>query len=480
MAILVLLLPFLFVAIPPVTDLPQHLGQVILFGQAVSGQSEILAVNWFAPGNLVYVLLGATSLVFDPPLSGRIAMAILVLLWVGAIFVLAAAQKRPVESAVLGSIVVFNMSFYWGFINFMIGWPVFVLWLIYTSRPTGRRNGIILFVLSVLLYASHALWFAAAMLWLPVNALATRRPWKDMLFGAASALPVLILAVVWFPTLASSRAVAGADTAAHWYNPPWVRFSPSYLVDGIFGGIRGAMEPFAATIILLWIAAGVVTHRRHLWSLVDKRLLACALLFVLVMVLGPNKFVNTILFSKRWFPCAVLLLLLALPAPAGRPLTRLAAALSLVLVFSFGTVRAWRSYERVELSGLMTALDTLPPRQRVLGLDFVKASAYIKGRPFLQTFAYAQVFKEAGLNFSFAEHASGLVRHREPRPYDWTPGMTWAPERATAEDFGYFDYVLINGKPDVHTRLSGLDVIRPITAAGRWRLYKSLARTPIP
>ena len=67
------------------------------------------------------------------------------------------------------------------------------------------------------------------------------------------------------------------------------------------------------------------------------------------------------------------------------------------------------------MSGLKEALSAVPSTPRVLGLDFVKESAFIKGRPFLQTVAYTQALKGGEINFSFAEHASGIVAYRERR-----------------------------------------------------------------
>jgi hypothetical protein len=82
----------------------------------------------------------------------------------------------------------------------------------------------------------------------------------------------------------------------------------------------------------------------------------------------------------------------------------------------------------------------------------VQESAVIKGRPFLQTFAYAQVEHGGRLNASFAGFAPSLVVYRQRRPAPFTANLEWFAERVRPDDFAYFDYALINGGPDSHAQ----------------------------
>ncbi len=122
----------------------------------------------------------------------------------------------------------------------------------------------------------------------------------------------------------------------------------------------------------------------------------------------------------------------------------------------------------------MTAagLDNLPPSPRVLGLDLIKESETLKGRPFLQLFAYAQVFKGGELNFSFAEHYSGLVAYRTMRDVRWTPALEWSAAKVKSSDFAHFDFVLANGEERDHKTLAAFGELSPVTLSGRWRLYQ--------
>jgi hypothetical protein len=107
-----------------------------------------------------------------------------------------------------------------------------------------------------------------------------------------------------------------------------------------------------------------------------------------------------------------------------------------------------------------------------LGLDLIKESEYIKGRPFLQLVAYAQVLKGCEPNFSFAEHYSGLVAYRTRRDVRWTPGLEWFGEKVRRSDFAFFDFVLVNGEEKDHKTLSKFAELAPVTGTGNWRVYR--------
>jgi hypothetical protein len=224
--------------------------------------------------------------------------------------------------------------------------------------------------------------------------------------------------------------------------------------------------------LLGWILLAVFTNRRDLRRRIDGRLLACAAMFGGIALLAPDQYIGTLLFAVRWLPCAAICLLLGLPAPRFDRRILLTCALGLVCLGTIVTARIWYVFERTELTGLAGALRALPESQRVVGLDFVKTSAFLRGRPFLQTFAYAQAMKAAALNFSFVEHSGTVVRYRTVPPAPWTQGLEWFAERVKVEDLNWFDYALVNATPDHHAVIATDPRMRAITSDGRWRLYR--------
>jgi hypothetical protein len=108
----------------------------------------------------------------------------------------------------------------------------------------------------------------------------------------------------------------------------------------------------------------------------------------------------------------------------------------------------------------------------------MKESAVVRERPFIQVFAYAQVYRGGELNFSFADFGPSLVIYKKPRQLAWTSGLEWFPERAKKSDLLFFDFALISGDDKLHAGVAQEGTLIPQTPSGRWRLYKIRGLTP--
>lgn len=465
-------LPILITRYPPSTDLPQHLAQIRLFEEALKDPGGPYVVNWAAPGNLIYAVIFVLRTVVPPAWMARAALAFLVILWIATINLLAVARGRPMVSAIVASILVFNQSFYWGFLNYLIGVPVFILWFVLTTKSWGHRfweyyAGLV--GTSFLLYGSHALWLAAGGAWLVFIGLLKRIEAKEFILRLATLIPCGIGALLWYPRLSLARAASGLDVAPHW-SPLFDRLSS--FVDATFGGIRGPVEIIVFILLYVWCGLSVWQNRKRLGGLIDRDMLAAGGFFLPIIMIAPDKFMNTIFFGSRWIPVAMIFILLSLPAPSIRRLSAKTLALAVAAAFFLITAIAWHNYGAEDLTGFQEGLDRLPASSRVLGLDLIKESDIIKGRPFLQLFAYAQVFKGCELNFSFAEHYSGLVAYKTKRNISWTPRLDWFAAKVQRTDYTFFDYVLVNGSEADFKTLSTFRELFPMTFSGRWRLYQ--------
>jgi hypothetical protein len=466
------LVPLLFAPFPPSTDLPQHLAQVRLFDEARAAPAGPYVIQWLAPNNLIYLFLWGFWKILPAGLVARAALALILLLWVAAIHGLGALRGRDAAAAAAASLLLFNQSFGWGFLNFLIGLPAFALWFAQTAGEPRRLSWTRWAGLAgtgLLLYGSHALWFAAGGLWLVVIALVGKQPFKVLAGRLSALLPGGVISLFWYPRLSAARATAGFDVAPHW-SPLFDRLAS--VKDSVIAGLRGPVGTLAFVFVLLWAGLAVWQHRRRLAGSVDRDFLAAAAFFLALAAAGPDKFMNTIFFASRWLPAALLFLLLALPAPSFRRVPSKAVALAAAAVLFAATAAAWHRYSLTDLSGFRESLDALPGSPRVLGLDLVKESDHVPGRPFLQLFAYAQVFRGGELNFSFAEHYSGLVAYRSKREVPWTPALEWYGEKVRRTDFAFFDVVLANGEEKDHAALGGFSELEPVTGAGKWRLYR--------
>jgi hypothetical protein len=465
-------IPILLAPFPPSTDLPQHIAQVRLFQDALAHPGGLFVIQWLAPNNLIYAFLYVLWTVLPARLVAPAALMLVVLLWIAAIHRLGAWRGRSPAGAAVASLLVFNQSFYWGLLNFLVGFPVFVLWFSLATgeprRPSWKLWGALAGT-SFLLYGSHALWFSAGAIWLVVAGIIRRFPALTIFARLTALLPCGLTALLWYPSLAASRATAGFDVAPHW-SPLFDRLAS--FMDAAFGGIRGPAETVAFVFIILWAGLSVWQSRTRLREGVDRDLLAAAVFFLAIVVVAPDKYMNTIFFGSRWLPPALIFLLLALPPPSFRRPAPKTVGLGVAAAFFLVTAFAWRRYAAEDLTGFQASLDRLPLSSRVLGLDLVKESEFIKGRPFLQLVAYAQVFKGCEPNFSFAEHYSGLVAYRTRRDVRWTPGLEWSGEKVKRTDFGFFDFVLVNGEDKDHKTLSTFAELAPVTGTGKWRLYR--------
>lgn len=470
-------LPFLMVTFPPIADLPQQTAQVRLLVDAVTNPGSPYRVQWTTPNGLAYLPFGLAWAVLPPLAAGRVGMLLLALSWVLAVLALARWRERSWAAAVLASGLVFHHALYWGFASFVAGFPVFVLWLWITGRgaddrPAGRDVALHS-IGALVLYLTHALWFAAGTLWLGVQALAARGwtrpgPW---LRRASAVLPVGTLALVWFAGLRETPF----STPPLWRDLPWQRLAPQRLVEASLGGLRSPLEAVLFAVVLLWFALALWTAWRdgRLGEDTDRYLLAAGLFFLALYLALPDKYTNTILFAERWLPPALACLLLAMPPLPVRPVLRRTLAAVVLATFCLVTAAVWIEVEATELRGLEESLAALPDEPRVLGLAFDRQSPRLDGIPFLQTFAWAQVLRGGELNFSFALFPSSLVVYDPVPARPWSEGLEWYPDRVRREDFPYFTHVLVGASDaSVHRFLASAPELHPVTARGVWRLYQ--------
>jgi len=477
-SIFIILLPLLIVRFPPSADLPQHVSQVRLFLDTLKNPAGPYRILWGAPNNLVYALVGLGWVFGGPENAGRLTLIFLVALWtVGAAF-LATRGGRPPETAVLLAVLVFNHSLYWGFFNFLLGWPAFILLFALTTRKTDKlpiwKEALLYLVFSFLLLQSHALWFAVGTAWIILHSIVRKIPVKIFIARLLGLFPCIVLSVIWYPSLSSSRITAGFGTAPHWILSPFERLLPQNVLNSTFGGLFGITESVIFIGIVAWMCISFLENRKNMVNVANRDALLAAGLFFAIAWLAPDKYMNTIYFASRWLPCGIAMLLLGIPSPFNKSWLRRMISFGLTGALVLSTAFTWSRWEKEEMSGLHEALTAIPSSSRVLGLDFVKESKFIKGRPFIQIFAYSQALKGGEVNFSFAEHSSGIVAFKERRRIQWTPGLEWFAEKVRISDLARFDYALVNGKKDIHDKFVDIKNLECVTNSGRWRLYRVL------
>jgi hypothetical protein len=485
-----LLLPFLLVEIPPVTDLPQQTAQIRLLFEALEdgGQGSIqnYRVQALDPNKLGYLPLLVTWLLFPPLAAGRLAVAGIGLLWVLSIHALAYANNRSPAAAAAAALLFFNHTMYWGLLNFLLGLPLFCLfWWRIQRLPQAEVSRWRLLQLSLfllLLYSAHVLWLAAASGFLLLTALVQR--WNPRVLAArlATAAPAWALVAWWYPRFHA----AGFVSETTWGRNPLERLHPGWLLNSAFGGLTGKVEALVALALVLWLGIGVGQSwlkRSHKTvanfsrpeprNFIDRRLLATAALFLVPAFILPNVMQHTIFFASRWLPVAAVFLVLALPPPRLRPWLSTAVPTLLWASLMTATVTAWTGFEHQELDGLRPALAVTSKDSLVLGLDLVRTSEHIQGFPFYHLYAWNQALNGGELARSFANEASSLVVFSDlPRPTPWTDGLDWRARQVRRSDIPHFDFVFVHGDARTHALFLADERLEPSSPAARWRLYR--------
>ena len=474
-------IPFLVIDIPPCADLPQHLAQIRLLDEWLGLQppsammADPLAVNWLGPGNLIYLPLWVFTRVLPPVAAGSLLLYTLLLSQLAAILHCAAKWRATRAQGIWASLFIFNASLYWGFLGFLAGIPFILLWidalLSLETREVRPLRETRLLGLLLGLYVAHSIWFTVGMVLLVLFTLLSRPKWRVLLVRFFILLPGLALAGYGLPRLAVLRHSSPIETVPSWATPASDKLDPGWFVDAALGGLRSPLEAVVVLGALAWIGLGLWTNRRTLRQQLNWRLVLLPALILIGVYAGPDSAMNAIHFSTRFAPVAMMLLLLATPAP------KLGALVPKVLLAGCGvaflavTTAGWAAYSRQELSGLRPALASIAKPGAILGLDFIYESAIVQGRPFVQMFAYAQAVHGTVPSFSFARHGSALVVYTRPVLPPWTWGLEWFPKRVEASDLAYFDFVLVNATPEVHAMVSRALHLRPLTDGGRFRLY---------
>lgn len=469
-------LPWL-VTYPPLTDLPQHLAQIVSLEKVLGGHGEgLILTPWYYPNTLAYLPIYLFWQVLDPLDAGRAVLSLFLCTSVLASHALAVARSRPIPNWLIATPLVFNASLYWGFLPFLIGWPFFCLYLIVAEWPESHRKSAALMAIAVAIYFSHSLWFLmlnawVLIVWLRKRALPGLRPLLPL-------LPAWGMAAAWYPSLAEKRS-ASVDTAPHWTSLPAERLWPDALADAAFGGVYGNLEVAILLMMGLWMAAAIFQNRKTLTRDSDQPMLVAGLAMFFAYVILPDKYMNTIVFNARWLSFSLALLLIALPAPrlhrvAQRALSVVGAASFLALWLT--TCKAWIDFDREDTVGIGEVLAGIKREHLVLGLDFQRGSLNVKGLPTLHFFAYAEVLHGATLSFSFSEHYSGIVQYKGRRETGWKRGLLLEPGQARIAAVRHFDRVVMSGDDSQHDFWSQYLQLEPVGRNnGLWRLYRPRA-----
>ena len=229
--------PIWLVKLVPTQDGPVHLAQADLiarFGWGGALQEPAAAFyQWnprIEPNSAIYlVLAGLIRLTGDALLANTLFLSLYGLVWIAASFAVCRAEtERPILPVLLLLPLAFGVFIHWGFYNYALGVPLFLLFASFW-RKLRHRHDAIAFIATALflfaLYLTHLTAVVAACLLLAADGLArairtldrcgirvaARQLIIDGAWAVAAALPTLLMIVSF---LIAYRNIPGEAAAS--------------------------------------------------------------------------------------------------------------------------------------------------------------------------------------------------------------------------------------------------------------------------
>lgn len=490
-ALLILLsgLPLWAPDIPPLTDLPGHMGRYAVQLEGGAGPlSRWYAFDWHWVGNLgvdLLVQLLGPALGVEAA-TKTVVVAIPMLTAAGFLAAARAVHGRIPPTTILALPIAYNYAFNWGFVNFALSaalaFLLFAVWLSLARRGAFRFRAGAFVVLSLGLWTAHI--FGWALLCVLAFSAELVRQWDAGRRGVAwlwrSGITCLPLAMPVVPmALTFGEGGAGGQPFGHtWFN--WTlkgRWLASILRDRWEWLDKGSVAFLIGTVLAALMCWGGAQRRPQGLPLI----IAAAIMLVLFAAM-PFALLGSAYADMRLAPYALATALLAIGMPKARPGWLALAAMSFLGIRVSATTLSLMQFDQ-NYTRELAALSHIPSHARVLALvgkpcrttwavhrlDHLPSMATVRRRAFsndqwqasgaqLLTVTYAQAGAFAADPSQFVTETSCARRERMAYP------------RAIASfPRGAFDHVWVIQQPDEVAELFDLHLV---WHDGRSALYK--------
>lgn len=385
LAIAALLVPLLIPDIPPLVDLPGHIGRYHV--QTNLAQSSTLQ-QFFALQWRILPNLGVDLLVqMLAPLLGVEHAAKLIVLMIPALtgagfLLIARAIHREIPATSWFALpLAYNYAFTYGFVNYTLAIALamiaFALWLELGRRNRSRLRALIFWFLAPLIWLSHINGWAVLLILVAGSALADqvamrRGPVASVWHAGLTALP---LSLPVFITLFWGGGGGGGATYG-WFDLAAInQWMARLLCD--------RWEWFdIASVVLLCVVAALPTLSRSRFAY-DARIAIPAALLWLAAITLPDSLMGSAHAGVRLLPYALALTVLALrPGSALRAAHRRAIAVVGLLFFGARITAQTVSFAEAGRANdaTLTALRHVEHGSRIATLVGVACDAWVPNR----------------------------------------------------------------------------------------------------
>ena len=479
---LLLVLPLWTVQYLPMVDLPQHAAQISVMkhlNDPAFGYRDIFTLKLFTP----YLLGYGLGWLLSALVSVQTALRILITVAVLAVPLTARTLNirmggRP-EWSFLAFPIALSFSYGWGFLNFLIGIPLSLIFIVlscrYAEQPT-RVRGAWLFVLSLILFWCHLVIAAFSCL---VGATIVGLRSTGLKSALTKVLPFaspVPLAFLWLLRTSATEAQVntGIVFGGHLER---IALLPSHVLGSIADTFQasGGLTYFLAGSILLCLpfltGAG---PSRKIWRWAP--LVICLALYFA----SPSRAFFTFQLYPRFAVFVVPLLLLALE-PRVQSFARDSITRKLPLVFALGwmlsTLLSYQSFAK-ETGDFDRVLDQMEPHKKVLGMVFEQQSEYRIGPVYVHFPCWYQVNRGGVSQVSFAKFFSVVARFKPGADARVKIGFEWVPQIFEWERHGgeEFDYFLVRSESDVSPLVFQDDPVALKFRSDQWWVFENLDR----
>ncbi len=481
-------IPLLWPDVPPLTDLPGHMGRYRVQLELATSPDlqQYFGFDWQVIGNLGVDLLveALAPLIGLEPAVKLIILTIPPLTVGGLLWVAYEVHGRVPPTALFAAPFAYSYPFLFGFANFALAMGLalvsFALWLRLGRLNHVRLRAAVFVPISLLLWITHAFgWGTLGVLCFSAELVRQHDHGRNIFAAGFRAglhcialLPPIVLMWLW-------RSNAAGSTA-DWFN--WTR-----KLDWLIMALRDRWEWFdvgALVVVVLVLLWSIGDWRRATWS---RNLAASFLFLTLVFILLPRIVFGSAYADMRLAPYLFAIALVAIrfkeEASPGLQRAIAFAGLAFFLVRTGGTaVSMWLYDQRYDRE--LAALDHVPHGARMV--SFV-------GRPCVEPWAMSRLLHLPGLaivrNHAFSNDQWTMqgaqllhVRYRPGWPFirDATqvvtayrcPREVWRPIDMALQMFprDAFDYVWLINPPPYEAKLA--EGLQPIWRSGTSVLYR--------
>jgi hypothetical protein len=311
--ILLSMVPLLYPAIPPLVDLPGHIGRYRVELDLASSPllQQYYDFRWAAIGNLgVDLLMVPMSKLFGLELAVKlVVLAIPPMTVAGFLWVAREVHHRLPPTALFALPFAYSHPFMYGFVNYALSialaFLAFGLWLRLARLNRLRLRAILFVPISLVVFFAHTFgWGVLGLLCFSAEAVRLHdggKPWPRA--GLDAALHASVMALPLLVLLAWRSETQGGRTGM-WFE--W-----HLKLDWVLAALRDRWQKFDAGSLILCLVVIVEARRREALTF-SRNLAFSALVLLAGFVLLPWMIFGSAYADMRLFPYVVAVGLLAI------------------------------------------------------------------------------------------------------------------------------------------------------------------------